>query len=66
MHFIEYGGLGLDYKYQAAIIEESGSINCGGIPMAFIVQVEIALPALTRFGTYLYLFLNISSSPCAY
>jgi len=47
----EYGGLGLDYKYQAAIIEESGTINCGGVPMAFLVQTDIALPALTKFGS---------------
>lgn len=49
--YSEYGGLGLDYKYQAALLEESGHMDCGGIPMAYMVQTVISLPALTRFGS---------------
>lgn len=34
----DYGGLGLDYSYSAAIAEELGSIRCSGVPMAIGVQ----------------------------
>ena len=45
---VEYGGLGLDYSYQCAFLEELGGINCGGIPMAIGVQTDMATPALSR------------------
>ncbi len=46
-----YGGLGLDYSYQLALSEEMGEVDCGAIPMAMGVQVDMATPALTRFGS---------------
>ena len=45
------GGLGLDYSYQLAFAEEVGEIRCGAIPMAIGVQVDMATPALARFGS---------------
>jgi len=47
----EYGGLGLDYSYSVAVIEELGNINCGAVPMAIGVQTDMATPALARFGS---------------
>ncbi|CAG7734708.1 unnamed protein product, partial [Allacma fusca] len=47
----ENGGLGLSYKYQAAILEEMGNINCGGVPVAISVHTDMSTPALTRYGT---------------
>lgn len=46
--FSEYGGLGLDFSYSIAVDEELGNINCGAIPMAIGVQLDMATPALTR------------------
>jgi citronellyl-CoA dehydrogenase len=46
-----YGGLGLDYSYQLAFSEEMGEVDCGAIPMAVGVQVDMATPALSRFGS---------------
>ena len=47
---VEFGGLGLDYSYQAAMNEALSHIVCGGIPMAIGVQTDMATPALARFG----------------
>ncbi|XP_068013127.1 probable acyl-CoA dehydrogenase 6 [Melanerpes formicivorus] len=47
----EYGGMGLDFSYRMAVAEELGHIRCGAIPMAVGVQVGMATPALTRFGS---------------
>jgi len=47
----EYGGLGLDYSYAAAVGEELGYINCGAVPMAIGVQTDMATPALAKFGS---------------
>lgn len=47
----EYGGLGLDYSFTVAFLEELASINCGGIPMGISVHTDMATPALTNFGT---------------
>lgn len=47
----EYGGLDLDYSYAAAVGEELGYINCGGVPMAIGVQTDMATPALAKFGS---------------
>lgn len=33
------------------LIETSGSITCGAIPMAIGVQADMATPALMRFGS---------------
>jgi len=48
---VEYGGLGLDYSYNVAIAEELGTIHNGSIPMAVGVQMDMATPALARFGS---------------
>ncbi|XP_076058770.1 putative acyl-CoA dehydrogenase 6 [Oratosquilla oratoria] len=48
---IEYGGLGLDYRYSVATAEAIGHIHCGGIPMAIAVQTDMSTPALARFGS---------------
>ncbi|XP_062507901.1 probable acyl-CoA dehydrogenase 6 [Corticium candelabrum] len=47
----EYGGLGLDFSFSAAVAEEFGHITCGAIPMAIGVQADMATPALARFGS---------------
>lgn len=47
----DYGGLGLDFSYAAAVAEELGNINCGAIPMAIGVQSDMATPALNTFGS---------------
>ncbi|KZL17949.1 Acyl-CoA dehydrogenase [Pseudovibrio axinellae] len=47
----EYGGMGLDYSYQAVTIEALGACVCGGVPMAIGVQTDMATPALSRFGS---------------
>ena len=46
-----YGGLGLDYSYHLAFSEAMGEVDCGSIPMAVGVQVDMATPALSRFGS---------------
>ena len=48
---VEYGGLGLDYSYAAAMAEALAHVRCGGIPMAIGVQTDMATPALARFGS---------------
>ncbi len=47
----QYGGMGLDYSYQAAATEELGWCKCGAIPMALGVQTDMATPALAKWGT---------------
>lgn len=47
----EFGGLGLDYSYQLAFCEAMGEADHGAIPMAVGVQVDMATPALARFGS---------------
>ena len=46
-----YGGMGLDYSYQAVATEELGTCHAGAIPMAIGVQTDMATPALARWGT---------------
>ncbi|XP_023339136.1 probable acyl-CoA dehydrogenase 6 [Eurytemora carolleeae] len=48
---VEYGGMGLDFKYSVALNEEMGNVNCGAIPMSVAVQTDMATPALARFGS---------------
>eukprot|EP00092_Neocalanus_flemingeri_P037599 GFUD01040935.1.p1 GENE.GFUD01040935.1~~GFUD01040935.1.p1 ORF type:complete len:418 (+),score=106.14 GFUD01040935.1:149-1402(+) len=48
---VEYGGMGLNFKYNMALNEELGHINCGGVPMSIAVQTDMATPALARFGS---------------
>ncbi|GFW28009.1 probable acyl-CoA dehydrogenase 6 [Trichonephila clavipes] len=47
----KYGGLGLDYSYTVAFLEELGNINCVGVPMSITVHTDMATPALARFGS---------------
>ncbi|XP_021964577.1 probable acyl-CoA dehydrogenase 6 [Folsomia candida] len=47
----EYGGLGLDFKYLAAVLEELGTIKCGGVGMGISVQMSMTQQALARFGS---------------
>jgi len=49
---VEYGGMGLDFKYNIALNETLGSIHCGGVPMSIAVQTDMATPALSRFGSH--------------
>jgi citronellyl-CoA dehydrogenase len=48
---VEFGGLGLDYSYAAAMNEALNHIRCGGIPMAIGVQTDMATPALAKHGS---------------
>eukprot|EP00088_Acartia_fossae_P045895 TRINITY_DN494_c0_g1_i11.p1 TRINITY_DN494_c0_g1~~TRINITY_DN494_c0_g1_i11.p1 ORF type:complete len:418 (-),score=120.34 TRINITY_DN494_c0_g1_i11:867-2120(-) len=48
---VEYGGMGLDFKFNVALNEELGHVNCGAIPMSIAVQTDMATPALARFGS---------------
>ena len=48
---VEFGGLGLDYSYAAAMNEALSHISCGGIPMAIGVQTDMATPALAKHGS---------------
>jgi len=50
-HPEKYGGLGLDYSYTVAVSETLGEIACGGVPMSIGVQLEMATPALGKFGS---------------
>jgi citronellyl-CoA dehydrogenase len=46
-----FGGMGLDYSYQIAAVEELGTCASGAIPMAIGVQTDMATPALARWGS---------------
>jgi citronellyl-CoA dehydrogenase len=48
---VEYGGQGLDYKFQMAALEAFGHIRSSGVGMAIGVQTDCATPALARFGS---------------
>lgn len=48
---IEFGGLGLDYKYQLAFLEATGYIRSSGVAMGIGVQTDCSTPALARFGS---------------
>ena len=48
---VEYGGMGLNFKYSVALNEGLGHIRCGAIPMSIAVQTDMATPALARFGS---------------
>ncbi len=48
----KYGGSGLDYWWTAAYSEAMAeSCNCGGIPMAIMVQTDMCTPALHDIGS---------------
>jgi citronellyl-CoA dehydrogenase len=46
-----YGGMGADHSFTVIAGEEMGRINCGGVPMAMAVQMSMATPALSRYGS---------------
>jgi citronellyl-CoA dehydrogenase len=48
---VQFGGMGLDYSYEMAFVEELGNVHCGGVPMAIGVQTDMATPALARYGS---------------
>jgi citronellyl-CoA dehydrogenase len=47
----QYGGLGLDYSFQAIFLEELTLCDNAGVCMGISVQTDMATPALARFGT---------------
>lgn len=46
-----YGGGGVDYWYNAVMLEEVGRAGCGSVPMAVAVQTDMATPALAEHGS---------------
>ncbi|MBU0991365.1 MAG: acyl-CoA dehydrogenase family protein [Proteobacteria bacterium] len=47
----KYGGEGLDYWYELVFLEEIANIKCGGVPLAMMVQTNMATPAIDEFGS---------------
>lgn len=47
----KYGGAGLDWWYTAVLCEELPRTTCGAIPMAIMVQTDMATPILSDVGT---------------
>jgi len=47
----EFGGQGLDYKYNCAFLEALGHSDSAGIAMAIGVQTDCSTPALANFGS---------------
>ncbi len=46
-----FGGLGLDYSYQAVLAESMGLVTGAGVALAVGVQTDMATPALARYGS---------------
>jgi len=46
-----YGGLGLDFSYQAVFSEELGAADHGSSPLLIGVHTMMSTPALARFGS---------------
>ena len=46
----QYGGGGVEYWYNAILLEEVGRAKCAGVPMAIAVQTDMATPALAEHG----------------
>jgi len=49
---VEYGGLGLDYSYQAIASETFANIESGGVIMGIGVQCDITTTALSNHGSH--------------
>jgi citronellyl-CoA dehydrogenase len=47
----KYGGQGLDYWYEAVLLEEIGHVQGMGVPIAIGVQTNSATPAIDQFGS---------------
>ena len=48
----KYGGLGLDWWYTAAYVEELCQARNGGVVMSTLVQTDMATPVLAEIGTH--------------
>lgn len=48
---VEFGGLGMDYSYQAIFAEALGALTSTGVSLAIGVQTDMATPALARYGS---------------
>ena len=48
---VEYGGLGLDFSYEVAAVEELGRLQSPGVAMAVGVQTLMCTPALAKHGS---------------
>ncbi|MEL7044584.1 MAG: acyl-CoA dehydrogenase family protein [Pseudomonadota bacterium] len=46
-----YGGLGLDFSYQAVCAEELGAAHHGSSPLLLVVHTMMSTPALARHGS---------------
>jgi len=49
---VEYGGLGLDYWYTVVLYEELPRSHSSGVTMGFMVQTDMATPAIAAHGTH--------------
>ncbi|EEC03617.1 electron transport oxidoreductase, putative [Ixodes scapularis] len=47
----EFGGLGLDYSYTVAFLEELAAVNAGGVVSGILVHTDMCTPALSRYGS---------------
>jgi citronellyl-CoA dehydrogenase len=48
----EYGGANADLWFTVVLCEELGRASCGGVPMAILVQTDMATPALAKYGSH--------------
>ena len=48
---VEYGGLGLDFTYEIAAVEQLGRLKAAGVATAIGVQTLMCTPALASFGS---------------
>ena len=48
----EYGGVGADYLFHIILADELGSCGCMGVPMATLVQTDIAISGLAQYGSH--------------
>lgn len=46
-----YGGLGLDYSYEIASVEELGHVQAYGVTSAIGIQSTMSTPALAKYGS---------------
>lgn len=48
----EYGGAGVDYLFHLIVADELGRCGCMGVPMATLVQSDIAVSGLASHGSH--------------
>lgn len=46
----EYGGSGVDYLFHVIVADELGFCGCMGVPMATLVQTDMAISGLAQYG----------------